>query len=317
MNRRRQWLGLALLALCFAGISCKRTAPANEVTLACGVDGAVAQSVLAQFEKETGIHVIVRRDGTAARLLAERGKAQADVWWSADMLATVRLCEEGVFAADAAAPTAGILSRYKDAGGRWAGNALRVRVLAVTRIGDGAAMAGTVHHLADMTHPAFKDHIAWSGLPDVTAFHGIWGNGKADGFFNALKENGLKTLSGSELAQQVGQGTIWVGVCDASDVWAAQAAGGKLDAVLPDQDGAGTLAMPCTVALVSGAAHPQQARKLVDFLLSSQVEQKLLDAHYAQYSVFRPETTIKIMDVNWQEAARKPATEPGRGGPGL
>src|SRR5205807_8622228 len=43
----------------------------------------------------------------------------------------------------------------------------------------------------------------------------------------------------------------------------------------PDQSGIGTLVIPNTVALVAGAPNPENARRLIDYLLSPEVEAAL------------------------------------------
>ena len=49
--------------------------------------------------------------------------------------------------------------------------------------------------------------------------------------------------------------------------------------------GIGTLAIPCTTGLVAGAKHPEEAKKLIDYLLSKEVEDKLAAVHFSRYSV--------------------------------
>ena len=52
--------------------------------------------------------------------------------------------------------------------------------------------------------------------------------------------------------------------------------------VYPDQNDVGTLIMPNAVALVKGAPHPEPAKKLIDYLLSRQVEERLAKSTAAQ-----------------------------------
>ena len=63
--------------------------------------------------------------------------------------------------------------------------------------------------------------------------------------------------------------------------------------MVPDQDRNGTLFFPTAVALVAGAPHPGPARKLVDYLLSHPVEQKLIDLKFARYSVTAPDPGVR------------------------
>jgi iron(III) transport system substrate-binding protein len=45
--------------------------------------------------------------------------------------------------------------------------------------------------------------------------------------------------------------------------------------ILPDQKGIGAFVIPNTVAMIRNAPHPNEAKKLIDFLLSKEVEAKL------------------------------------------
>src|SRR5205085_334426 len=148
--------GFALLLL-IASLSCNRhsasPSPAAEVTLYTAVDEPVARPILAEFEKRTGIHVNVVPDteasktaGLADRLEAEKGNPQADVWWSNEPFHTIRLAEAGILA-EYDSPAAGdIPAVYKDARHRWAGTALRIRVIAAR-----PQVVGKVKGLQDLT----------------------------------------------------------------------------------------------------------------------------------------------------------------------
>jgi iron(III) transport system substrate-binding protein len=57
--------------------------------------------------------------------------------------------------------------------------------------------------------------------------------------------------------------------------------------VFPDQDdaGLGTLLIPNTVALVAGAPHEKEAKALIDFLLSTEIERKLVESGWCHVPV--------------------------------
>src|SRR5437868_10053734 len=85
--------------------------------------------------------------------------------------------------------------------------------------------------------------------------------------------------------------------------------GGKLSAIPADtRDHAGTLAVPCTVGLIAGAKHDAEAKQLIDYLLSKEVEDRLIAAHFAARSVRRAQETSKpplsLMPVDYNEVAR-------------
>jgi iron(III) transport system substrate-binding protein len=296
------WIGL--LCLCLAG--CKSAPPANQVVIYALVDAAVAKPILDQFQKQTGITVVLAKRAPGEEFHA-KSKPSGDVLWDEDCWETMDWADAGVLAGYVSPAAEQISKEYKDAGGRWAGMGLRWRVLAVTRCGDGAPLAGTVHHVVDLADPAFAGRVGLgvAQAGDLAAYAAQWGDAQTQAFLKALHDNKASSLDSAALALQVGQGTLWAGYCDAGAVAKAKAAGGKLDAIFPDQDGAGMLMVPCTVGLVAGAPHPQQAQLLIDYLLSRGVEKKLLDAGYAQSSVFEKQKTPKAMGVDWKLATQK------------
>ena len=107
------------------------------------------------------------------------------------------------------------------------------------------------------------------------------------------------------MADEVGRGSFVAGLTDNDDCAAALAEGGKLEVLLPDQQGMGTLTMPSTVALVAGAKHPREAKKLIDYLLSAEVEQKLIKSHFAGWSVRDDSAQIKAMKLDYRQVAQE------------
>jgi ABC-type Fe3+ transport system substrate-binding protein len=103
----------------------------------------------------------------------------------------------------------------------------------------------------------------------------------------------VKLLGGnSVVAEEVSKGNLLAGLTDNDDVDAANNAAGadntrRVMAILPDQEPVtgdseafGTLMIPCTVGLVTGARHDTAGKQLVDYLLSAEVEQKMIAAKF-------------------------------------
>src|SRR5437773_1637513 len=117
MIRRRVFI---LLVALFMG--CDRAAtPSREVVIYTSIDEPVATPILQDFEKQTGIHVIVKTDaeatksvGLAERLRAEKDRAQADVWWNNEIFHTINLADEGVLAAYDSPSASDIPVMFKD-----------------------------------------------------------------------------------------------------------------------------------------------------------------------------------------------------------
>jgi len=316
---------LALFALVVMGITpigCKPSGAhgsgdsGGPVVLYTSVDEPYARPLIDEFEKQTGIDVKLVTDaeasksvGLSEKLRAEKDHPQADVWWDNECFLTINLADEGVLAPYDSPSAADIPSQFKDPQRRWAGNVLRVRVL--VSLHSAGAMKPT--HLSDLIRPELKGQIAiarpTAGTTGghVAALYELWGKSRADAFFRGLYDNKVTLVGGNSIAaESVARGDLKAGLCDNDDAADASANIGPVDLILPDQRPGedGTLAMPCTVGLVAGAKHEKSARRLIDFLLSSKVDQKLIDAKFAWCSTRQTSGHGKFMTVNYQAVAK-------------
>ena len=305
---------LCLLPSALAGCADREDAPT--LTVYTSVDQPYARPILDDFQKQTGIRVVLQTDteatksvGLAERLRAEKANPQADVWWGNEVFHTINLAEEGLLQPYESPAAADIPELFKDPQHRWAGNGLRARVIAV-------------HSKIPSTQPFDFQHLdvlkqtrvtmamarptAGTTGGHVAALYVLWGDDVATQFFRSLRANDIKLLGGNAaVADAVGLGSIWVGFTDNDDVAAARRNGGSLHMVLPDQDTFGTLTIPTTVGLVAGARHPDTAKQLIDYLLSPEVERRLIEAQFAGWSVRGGgEQPIKPMQVDYREVAR-------------
>lgn len=281
------------------------------IVLYTSVDEPIAAPIIAEFERQTGIHVLLKTDteatksvGLAAALEAERDNPRADVWWSNEVFHTIRLADAGLLAPYASPAADDIPPKFKDPQSRWASSGLRARVLIA------AAGVDAPKNLRDLTQPRFKDRLAMADPAfgttggHVAALYVMWGQGPAREFFRALKANGVKLVGGNSIvADEVAKGSMLAGLTDNDDAASARRAGGSLQVALPDDGGAGTLGIPTTVGLVTHCKNPELARRLIDYLLSAQVERKLIDAQFAMASV-RGASGMKFMDVDYAAVAQ-------------
>jgi iron(III) transport system substrate-binding protein len=124
-------------------------------------------------------------------------------------------------------------------------------------------------------------------------------------------------MSGNkQVAQAVAVGSLAFGLTDTDDAVVEIEKGLPLAIVYPDQgsDGIGTLYIPNTLALIKGSPRVEEANKLVDYLLSADVEKQLAAGPSAQIPL-RPGLSpsprvkappeIRAMDVDWAAAAGK------------
>jgi iron(III) transport system substrate-binding protein len=99
---------------------------------------------------------------------------------------------------------------------------------------------------------------------------------------------------------------------DSDDVAAARARGDTVEMLFPGLASEGTLLIPNTVAQVAGAPHPEEARRLIDYLLSPEVELALARAPGAQIPLraglpwpdaLPPRATLRVMEVDFERVA--------------
>ena len=124
--------GLIVAALAVA--ACLRSSP--EVVVYTSEDQVFSEPVLKDFEKTTGIKVRAVYDteetkstGVALRIVAERDRPQADVFWANEPLRAVMLQQQGLLESYRSPSADDIPSRYRDPDGHWTGFAARARVI--------------------------------------------------------------------------------------------------------------------------------------------------------------------------------------------
>jgi iron(III) transport system substrate-binding protein len=145
----------------------------------------------------------------------------------------------------------------------------------------------------------------------------VWGDRRAKEFFRAVKRNEVEILSGNkQVALAVAAGRLALGLTDTDDALIEVEKGMPVAIVYPDQgaDELGTLLIPNTLAIVRGCPHPAAARRLVDFLLSPEVEAHLAAGQSAQIPLYpgtsaparlKMPRTFKTMQVDFTAAAEK------------
>lgn len=274
--------------IAFAG--CDNSAQSPTVTLYCSVDEPFARSVVAAFEKESGIRVLLQTDteagkttGLVRKIEAEKDQPRADVFWSSELFNTIQMADAGLLA-KYEPPAEGIPQRYRDPKGYWTAIGLRGRVIGYnTEKLDEADVPKQWKAMADrrwegklgVADPRFgttRGHFA--------AFLALWGEQEYRSFVSQLAETlDHQLMSGNATAAQfVGRGELWLCSTDTDDVYARQANGEPVAMVYPDMGDGGTLLIPNSVAMVAGGPNPEQAKVLIDFLTSAKTERMLAES---------------------------------------
>jgi iron(III) transport system substrate-binding protein len=291
-------LAVPLLILAVAAGACRRSeSTASEgrtVTIYVSTDRVFSEPVLREYERRSGVKVNpvydteeTKSTGLANRLLAEKARPQADVFWSNEPVRTLVLKSRDVLASYKSPSAQGIPSALVDPDGYWTGFSARMRVIAYnTKLVKVEEAPQSVFDLAD---PKWRGQVAMadprfgSTSFHVAALYAIAGDQKMDDFFRRLKENGVRVVDGNSVVRDlVARGEVKVGLTDTDDVNVALEDGQPIAMVLPDKDGLGVPVMPNLVSLIANAPHPDEGRRLIDYLLSSDVERQLAQSEAVQ-----------------------------------
>lgn len=305
-------------------VGCSKEA-AKEVVIYTSVDQIFSEPILSDFEKDTGIKVKAVYDveanktvGLVNRLLAEKDHPQCDVFWNSEVGRTIFLKQKGLFTPYTSPSAKDIPSQFKDKDNYWTGFAARARVLIYnTNLLKSSDLPKSIFEL---TEPQWKGKVAL-GYPvfgttatHTAALYATLGQEKTEQFLTDLKNNDVVIVDGNSVVRDmVVEGQLPIGFTDTDDVNVAIQAGKPVKMLYPDRDGLGTLLIPNTVALIKDSPHPEEGKRLIDYLLSREVESKLAFCESAQMpmrdGVKTPPnvpsfSSIKAMEVDYSDIAK-------------
>ena len=156
----------------------------------------------------------------------------------------------------------------------------------------------------------------------MAALYALAGDAKMDEFFRGLKANGVRVVDGNSVVRDlVARGEVKVGLTDTDDVNVAIEDGQPIGMVLPDKEGLGVPVMPNMVSLIAGAPHPEEGRRLIDYLLSADVERQLAQSEAVQVPLHAgvpgpknipPIDTFRPMTLDYAKVASRVEDVTGR-----
>lgn len=302
----------------------------EKVVLYCATDREIAQDLIDEFQKETGIEVEAKFDTEAAKAVGlveairqEKAHPQCDVFWANDPFFSTMLANEGCLA-----PVPDDLLRAhgsapRDAQGRWLGFGAVYQVLLVNT--NDVPLDALPRSFRDLANPRYKGRIGIANplfggtAAHVAALYSVLGEAGARSWLAGLKQNDCAICAGmADVKDRVALGELWFGIVATDDAHVAVEGGKPVVVVFPDQDpnGLGCLCRYNTVALISGAPHPKEAEQLLRFLMTTATE-KVLAAGPAQDVGMLPESVaenvgpawiprhLKIMKVDWSAAVKE------------
>lgn len=317
---RRFWFLITVFLLSACSADTRPT-----VVVYTSVDDVFARPIAERFQRESGIVVQLVPDteetkstGLVARLIAERGRPVADLFWSGDPVRAALLKQERVSEPHTSPAREELPARYSDREGHWTGFSARARVLIYNKNLVDAAQAP--RSIQDLVDPRFRGKACLANpLFGTTSMHAaalfaVLGDAGARQFFGAFTQNGGKVVSSnSEVRRRVADGEFAVGLTDSDDAHVALLEGKPVAVVFPDRDGMGTLLIPNCIVRIAKGPHPLEAQRFLDFVLSASVETELAHSEAAQIplrpGLQGPErmpalTELKAMDVDYEKLAR-------------
>jgi iron(III) transport system substrate-binding protein len=332
MARSNQFLSLvpaffaaAVLAVSAAGCGGGGRSE-REVTAYVSADRPFSEPIMQEYERRSGVRVNVIYDteetkstGLANRLLAEKSRPQADVFWSNEPVRTLMLKTRGVLTPYRSPAAQGIADTFKDPEGVWTGFAARLRVIVYNT--EKVRLEDAPRSVLDLADPRWKGQVAiadprfGSTSFHVAALYAELGDERMDDYFRRLKANDIKIVDGNSVVRDmVARGEVAVGLTDTDDVNVALEAKQPVAMILPDREGFGVPVMPNMVSLIANAPHPDEGKQLIDHLLSADVERALAASEAVQIplhaNVSGPKNlpaigTFKPMTLDYAKAASR------------
>ncbi|MBI4404716.1 MAG: extracellular solute-binding protein, partial [Deltaproteobacteria bacterium] len=321
----RRYILFAFLFCCFLANGSNGFAAKNvskEVVVYTSIDDIFARPITKRFEQKTGIHVKLVPDteetkstGLLNRLIAEKNRPQADVFWSGDPVRAGILKEKGVAQSYKSPSSAGLPHEYSDPEGYWIGFSARARVLLYNAnlIPKGSEPTSVM----DLLNPRFKGKACMANpLFGTTSMHAaalfeVLGDKKAREFFDGLIINGVKMLSSNgEVRRRVAAGDFALGFVDSDDAHEVIRDHKPVGVVYADEKGIGTLIIPNAAVLIRNGPSPDAGRAFIDYLVSAEAEQALAESDAAQIplrasvkvsAIVRPLSQIHSMHVDYNK----------------
>ena len=263
---------------------------ADQLVIYSGRKEKAIKPVVDAFTKQTGIQVdlkIGKTAGLANEIRMEKAHPRGDLYISTESGIMEILTKDGLLEPYQSVATKAVPEDFRSAAGTWTGISARARIILYNK--NLVAEKDVPRSIFDLTDPKWKDKLAIAGTRErttlawATALVAAKGEASARGYIKGLHANNLKILTdNTEVWQGVGRGEFAIGLTNSPNFYLARQNNLPVGVVYPDQDasGFGTPVNPNVAAVIRGAAHPDAARKFIDFLLSPQGQRVLVTQDY-------------------------------------
>ena len=295
--------------------SCSQDSKTSEVVVYTSVDQVYSSKILKQFEAETGITVKAVYDveankavGLEQRLIAEKSRPRADVFWNSEFMRTGRLAQLGVFIEYNKDTAPYFSDNFFSKERLWYGMGARTRVFIVNT--QKLSPEAYPDKLDDLTNPEYKGKIAmaspYSGSTSThfTALFSRLGKQRFIEVLQGIKKNDVALLAGNSVVKDaVGNGKFEIGLVDSDDALVGIEQGLPLKIIYYDQAGRGGFTVYQTVSKVRGGSNSENAGKLASYLLTKEVEAQLIKMNGVQFHLLNNGSNILTPKMWTVEAA--------------
>jgi len=296
----------------------------ERVVLYCSQDRQYAEDILIDFTKTTGIQIDFRGDTESNKsislfeaLVREAPQPRCDVFWCNEPVLMQRLSQRGVLEPYQSPSAAGFPDWTRPKDKTWQAFAARARILLVhQRISD----ADVPKSLAELATPKWNKRWAMAKpFFGTTATHAacLWqrlGSEPAQQLLTKMAQVAVVLPGNHDVAVAVAEGQLDLGLTDTDDAMEVIAKKFPVRIVYLDQPTPGTLFLPNTLGLIKNAPHPEQAKKLIDYLLTIEVEARLARGPSAQIPLnpkvqvgelkIKTPGEVKAMEVDYEAVAK-------------
>lgn len=306
----------------------KRT---ESVVVYASADDVLARDVLAACSARTGIAIdpvfdteATKTVGLENRIRAERERPRADVFWSSEGFAPVRLAREQLLRAVPEDVWTAWPEQHRARDRMWLAFSARARVVVsrmdrgVPRIDNWAQLAAPGLAKGSSAAVAIADPRFGTTNGHLAALEDAWSRARArrldvpsmDAWLDGIRANGVSVLTNGNAAtvESVASGECAYGLTDSDDALAGIARGLPLRMDVPrtlpaGEVGGGTMIVPNTVALVRGGpADLVAAERVAAFLASAECEAIIARSESRNLPLGPRATGVDAVDVGFGES---------------
>ncbi len=277
------------------------------LTVYCAHDSVHAEKILDAFRKENGIRMHIKFDtestkslGLVEQLLREKDAPRCDVFWNNEVLGTMLLQSEGVLEPYQSPEATAIPAQYKDARHHWTGFGARLRVYMVDtdRLQPNLDAINVRLGEPDLSGVSIAKPLYGTTRTHYTALWHLLGADKLKAWHQSLHDRQIMEVSGNAITKYtVAERICDLGFTDTDDFFVARRTNSRVAMVparLPNNQ---VICIPNTVALIRGGQRPDEARRLIDYLLSSETQLALAKGNARQIPLGKVDASVLPEEV--------------------